>query len=1288
MSQADGSIIIDTQLDTQGFEANSAGLGKAIGSLESQISKLGPTFSQAMNGGAGGVQKFKGRADELHGTISRLESELKALGNTRIPTDDYRFIQEQINKTDAELEKLLERQAKMDATGVRHSSSAWRNLQYDIDLAKQKLETYRQDAADLENTGQAYKMGSDTSQYQQMVDRLNQAKASLKEMDGGAIRVHSTFSRVVGVLKRGNGVARSIGSAMFRVGRTISGAIHKGASALVSKFKNMKSEVDGTRKKLLKMGIMLLGIRGIATGIRQIVNSALNNNEQLKNQLTALKGVIGTALSPAISFLVGLLSKVVTLADQVYQIFTGTSLIAKYNATQTSATADGMADTAKNAKKAKRQLAGFDSLNILSKNDNSNSKSSGGGSGGSEPTPFKASKIKLSKAFRDYIKAIKAAIKKGDFKKVGELIAEGINKALGKINWSKIQKTCKKIATKIADFINGFVKKLDWSLLGKTISGAINTITVFVRTLAVKVNWTRIGKSIATSFNSMLNSINWKLLGSTLASLINIPIHFAENFAYTFNWSKFGKSLATTLRAFIKTIDLNGAANTLSTGLKGIAKAAQKLFTSPAWTQLGTKLRKALVAFFSNAPFGSVVSTVKNALSGLMDAAIALFKGGNVGEKFGKDVGKAIHDWFCDGKWWKKVGNLLSEVALTVTKFATKIIEEVNLEDIENAIATLLSNIKWGHIALKLGELIAKAIVKALASAIPIIMQMIPGGSYLSKYFQNWWKQNEKKIVSGMTLDDDAWEQMFKGKKKTSISISAKIDTKSFKTVNKILSKTGVSYQTLEKSIKKSGSSVEKFRQKLTKNKTSFKQMDKAIKDSGYTWKQITDIIKNGTKAQKKQLFDGLASGKKFIVDGVKKSKKLIEDGGKQASKKAKDAGKSTSKSANDGLKTQNFKKTGTKAGNDYKGGINSTKKGNKTAATSLSSLVNKAFGSSPFKITGTTAGTKFKSGINSTKSGNRSTATSLSSAVNKAFGSSPFKATGTTAGTKFKSGINGTKSGAKTTATSISAAVNSAFGSKDFKGTGTSAGTKFNKGVNSTKDKAKLQSIPVGSNVIAGLIQGIKNAWNGFTKFWNKTVGLVVKIASTVFDIGSPSKVFKKIGGFLMQGLQIGIKNNTDAAVTQTAKAAQAVTEEIQKGDYSITPEVNKVSDVQLQIDRFTDVIGNGVDALMSKLNYIAQHVTFRVPNIALGTVLPYSVKGTPNGGKYKYGVGATPYNDEELMSVIMQAFSNQTAALIRKMDEQKRIPVYIDPKQMTNAVTTEINRRTRVTGKPQILI
>ena len=63
------------------------------------------------------------------------------------------------------------------------------------------------------------------------------------------------------------------------------------------------------------------------------------------------------------------------------------------------------------------------------------------------------------------------------------------------------------------------------------------------------------------------------------------------------------------------------------------------------------------------------------------------------------------------------------------------------------------------------------------------------------------------------------------------------------------------------------------------------------------------------------------------------------------------------------------------------------------------------------------------------------------------------------------------------------------------------------------------------GTELINGLWNGIVDRWNGLIRdFKNMATGFVGFVKS-LFGIASPSKVFKEIGGFLMEGLETGIK-------------------------------------------------------------------------------------------------------------------------------------------------------------------
>ena len=62
-----------------------------------------------------------------------------------------------------------------------------------------------------------------------------------------------------------------------------------------------------------------------------------------------------------------------------------------------------------------------------------------------------------------------------------------------------------------------------------------------------------------------------------------------------------------------------------------------------------------------------------------------------------------------------------------------------------------------------------------------------------------------------------------------------------------------------------------------------------------------------------------------------------------------------------------------------------------------------------------------------------------------------------------------------------------------------------------------------VGKNIIDGIKSGIKNAWNNLVSWFKGLFGDLIGVAKKILGIASPSKVFKKIGGFTAEGFGAG---------------------------------------------------------------------------------------------------------------------------------------------------------------------
>ena len=79
-----------------------------------------------------------------------------------------------------------------------------------------------------------------------------------------------------------------------------------------------------------------------------------------------------------------------------------------------------------------------------------------------------------------------------------------------------------------------------------------------------------------------------------------------------------------------------------------------------------------------------------------------------------------------------------------------------------------------------------------------------------------------------------------------------------------------------------------------------------------------------------------------------------------------------------------------------------------------------------------------------------------------------------------------------------------------------------------------------IGRNIVAGIRSGISSAWNNLVSWFSGLFGDLIGIAKRILGIASPSKVFKKIGGFTAEGFGLGfedefahVKENMEKSLT-----------------------------------------------------------------------------------------------------------------------------------------------------------
>lgn len=577
--QADGSIVVDTELQTEGFDKGSREMQRAIGSLQTKVNNLAPTMKKAMRGSASALESFDGKVGPMRETISALEENLEQLGKARLPTEDYQWLQTEIAKAEKELDKLLNKEAMYEDMDVNKSSQKWKTLQYSIEQTERKLEEYRAEAAQMEENGTSHTSGADSAEYDQLSTALDAVKEKLDGMVQKVERGASAFAKFGSII--GKGVVGGLKGMVSMLG--------KGAAAMLKlslRAKKTHSTFNSGIGTLLRYGLGVRSLFALMNKLRSAlvdgyknlalyssrtnaaISSLMSALTRLKNSFAAAFDPILRAAAPALVTLINLISNAVSKIGMLTAALTGAKTYTKATTIQEDY-AKSLDKTSKSAKKAKAALASFDELNILDDNSSDSTKDDG------SVDPSKMfEQVPIDSAVLDFADKLKKAFKEADWKGLGELLGSKINELVDSVDWS------------------GWGTKI-----GKGMNAAIQTLYYTVDT----VDWVNIGKHLAEAVNSIINEVDWDIFGRLLAKKFTVALDVAGGFLKELDWT-------AVLQAF-------------TSGFSGFYNELQEWLESKDWHRIGEIITAKLSDALRN---GNVEGAVKSFFDAFTEAINSL----------------------------------------------------------------------------------------------------------------------------------------------------------------------------------------------------------------------------------------------------------------------------------------------------------------------------------------------------------------------------------------------------------------------------------------------------------------------------------------------------------------------------------------------------------------------------------------------------------------------------------------------------------------------------------------
>ena len=97
---------------------------------------------------------------------------------------------------------------------------------------------------------------------------------------------------------------------------------------------------------------------------------------------------------------------------------------------------------------------------------------------------------------------------------------------------------------------------------------------------------------------------------------------------------------------------------------------------------------------------------------------------------------------------------------------------------------------------------------------------------------------------------------------------------------------------------------------------------------------------------------------------------------------------------------------------------------------------------------------------------------------------------------------------------------------------------------------------INIGKAIVEGIWNGIKAAVKWFTEMVSNFFKGIVDGVKRVLGIRSPSRVFRQIGGYMMEGLSLGVQDGGDNAIRATDGVAQALVDAVEDVFKDLDPE------------------------------------------------------------------------------------------------------------------------------------
>ena len=432
------------------------------------------------------------------------------------------------------------------------------------------------------------------------IPSIDEAIQKMQQIQGeteGAGSKFDAFREKVGTIKEKfgetvtafGGIKAKVGAVVSKIGGAVKKVFGKAVDAVKTKVKDITSGFSKMGKAVTKMlSRMIIWrsinalIMGTTEGMNNMVQASSKANaamSQLQSGFTYVKNSIAAMLLPALQSILPVINKIIQAVAGLFNMLG--ALFAKFrgDSTFTKAVyvqqdyAKSLNKSNKAAKDLKGTLAGFDQINLIQQQ-----KDSGGTGGADTSGMFKETSVEsmLPTDVSKWMDKLKAAIKAGDWKGVGTVIAQGLNTAVSQLNgWiDKLRPKILKTVQNIVEAVNGFIENFNFRKLGNTLANGFNLAMKVVAKWLKGIKWSDLGKGIGDFINGFVEDWDATATADVIEAKIGSVLDFLTGIIETTNWNE----VSSKLQEMLENIDWESIAEKAWRLLIAALKAKQKIF--------------------------------------------------------------------------------------------------------------------------------------------------------------------------------------------------------------------------------------------------------------------------------------------------------------------------------------------------------------------------------------------------------------------------------------------------------------------------------------------------------------------------------------------------------------------------------------------------------------------------------------------------------------------------------------------------------------------------------------